>query len=189
MKIKFNEEKDTIRIDGVRLSYPHLFQAWNKEEGKPKKFSGRFILSEETHAAEIKALQAYLGKKMKEFFGDRIPLKNLCFRDGEDQGKPEYDNAWYLAASETRRPQLLGKNKEVITEEDGVLYPGCYVNVLFKVWKQANQHGKKINANLLAVQFSRDGERFGDAPVDVAEEFEDDDSGGSESSPDKDGFD
>ena len=32
---------------------------------------------------------------------------------------------------------------------------------MFKVWKQDNNYGQRINANLLAVQFIKEGERFG----------------------------
>lgn len=176
-KIKFNDD-GTIRLDDVRLSYPHLFTPWNQEEGKQKKYSGRFIIPNSTHEAEIKALRQHLVKKQEEFFKARVPAANLCLRNGDDQGKEEYADTWYLAASETMRPQVIGKNREALTEEDDVIYGGCYVNVLFKLWKQDNKHGKKINANLIAVQFRREGERFGQARPDVNEHFSDEEDGG-----------
>lgn len=178
MKIKFNEN-GTIRIDDVRLSYPHLFTPWNGEEGKPKKYSGKFIMPNETHKKETEALRAHLLKLQQEYFKARVPAANLGFRNGEDLNKPEFEDAWYVSASESLRPQVMGRNKEALTEEDDVVYAGCYVNVLVRPWKQDNNHGKKINFNLIGVQFKRDGERFGAERPDASEEFDDEDGSAS----------
>ena len=176
-KVKINED-GTIQVKDVRLSYPHLFTPWNQEEGKPKKYAGRFILPKSTHGPEIKVLQNHLVELQKEYFKARIPLANMFLRNGDDLGRPEYEGAWYIAASETIRPQVVGKRREVLDESDDVVYGGCFVNVLIRPWKQDNKHGKKINANLIAVQFVRDGERFGQARPDINEHFEDEDGEG-----------
>jgi hypothetical protein len=40
------------------------------------------------------------------------------------------------------------------------------------VWAQ-DSHGRKgINGNLLAIQFVRDGQAFGKAPINIDDEFE-----------------
>jgi hypothetical protein len=69
-----------------------------------------------------------------------------------------------------------------LAEDDGVLYSGCYVNMTVTLWTQDNEYGKRVNANLRAVQFVKDGEAFGVAPVDAEEEFDEveieDDEGG-----------
>ena len=51
-------------------------------------------------------------------------------------------------------------------------YSGCYVYGSITLWLQNNSYGKKINANLRAVQFERDGEAFGMKPVNAEDEFE-----------------
>ena len=185
MKIKFNED-GTIRIDDVRLSYPHLFTpyAGKSDDGKDKKpkFSGRFLMPDDTHAAEQAALTAHLVKLQKEWFKQKLPSGNLFFRDGDETGKEEFEDMWYVQASESLRPQVLGAKKEALQESDDVVYGGCYVNVLIKPWKQDNSFGKKINANLIGVQFKRDGERFGAERPNASEAF--DSEGG-----DTDGFD
>lgn len=178
LQIKFNED-GTIRVNNVRLSYEHIFTPYSKEEKEKKKYSGRFILPESTHAKEIELLQAHNLKLQKEYFKARIKSSDIYFRDGDELGKDEYEDTWYIAASETHRPQVIGKRREVITQEDDIVYSGCYVNVLIRPWKQDNTYGKKINANLLAVQFNRDGERFGAERPDVNEHFEDDESSGA----------
>lgn len=175
--IQFNED-GTIKMKGCRLSYPHLFTPWAQNEGEEKKYSGRFLIARSTHAAEIKQLQQHMLEKMKEYFDARIPLDKLCFRDGDQTAKPEDVGCWYLSASEKTRPQVIGKDKAPLIESDDTIYAGCYVNVLFKLWKQQHpKYGKRINANLLAVQFVKDGDRFGAPRPNVDEHFDDESDG------------
>ena len=57
-------------------------------------------------------------------------------------------------------------------------YAGCYVNAVIELWFQNNGFGKRVNANLLGVQFFKDGEPFGDnagASADDFDAFGDDD--------------
>ena len=78
--IIINRENDTITIKNVILSYPHLFKPWAMQDDQEKKFSARFLLPKDTHAAEIKAIQAFLTKMMAEKFKARIPLDKLFLR-------------------------------------------------------------------------------------------------------------
>ena len=170
--IKFNED-GTIQVKHVRLSYPHLFKPWAQNDDQDKKYSARFLLSKETHGAEIKALQQYLTKMMSEKFKARIPLDKLFFRDGDATGKPEDEGHWYISASDSIKPQVVGKKREPLSEEDDVVYGGVIVNVLIRPWAQDNKFGKRINANLIGVQFVKeDGVRFGQARPDINEHFD-----------------
>lgn len=191
-KIKINED-GTIKIMDVRLSYPHIFTPFQTEEdaakGKKPKFSGKFIMPKATHAAEIEALQKYLVQRQKSEFKERLPASNLFLKNGDEMAKPEYEGAWVVSASETIAPQVVGKNRAPLKESDDIVYGGCYVNVLIRPWDQKNKFGKKINANLIGIQFVRDGERFGQARPDINEHFdaEDGDDSGFEDGDD-DGF-
>lgn len=176
MKVIIKED-GLIQVKDVRLSYPHLFKPWAQNEGQDKKYSARFLLANNTHAAEIKLLQGHLVKMMQEKFKARIPLDKLFLRNGDDTGKPEDAGCWYISASDSIRPQVINKNRSPLTEEDDVVYGGCFVNALIRPWTQDNKFGKRINANLVAVQFVRDGERFGQARPDVNEHFDDESDG------------
>lgn len=183
-KIKFNDD-GTILVKDVRLSYEHIFEKWGKDTDPKERwrYSGKFLLGNDTHAEEIKLLKQHLMKLQQEYFKGKIGTSNLFFRNGADSGKEEQENAWVIAASDgKRRPQVLNKDKSVITAEDDIVYSGCYVNVLIRPWKQDNEHGKKINANLIGVQFKRDGDRFGEEAVDASQAFDDEDDGTSKSS-------
>jgi len=179
--IRFNDD-GTILIKNVRGSYLHVFEKWGKEEDPKEKwrYSGKFLLDKKTHRDEIKELQDYLTKKQTEWFKGKIGTANLFMRNGADSGKEEQEDAWVVSASESRRrPQVMNKDKSPITAEDDIVYSGCFVHVLIRPWKQENKHGKKINANLIGVQFARDGERFGEESIDAGSHFDDEDDGGS----------
>jgi len=184
-----------VILKNVRLSYPSLFKAtsFTGQDGNTSdpKYSGTFIMDKEENAADIKKLEAAINKMVKENFkGNHKALKGVCLRDGaektDDAGDPKDgygDAVMFTTAANKSRPQIVGRNKSVpITEEDGVIYAGCYVNVVIGLWAQSNGFGKRVNANLLAVQFVGDGTPFGEASVNVDEVFDDlEDEDGEES--------
>jgi hypothetical protein len=185
-------ENGCILIKDVRLSYPHLFTKWGMNEGDKKKYSAKFLMGKTTHAAAIKALGQNLVKMMQEAFKGKIPSDKLFLRDGAGSGKEEMEDCWIISASEDKAPDIINRDKSRINEDDDIVYAGCYVNVLIRPWVQKNNFGKRINANLLAVQFVRDGDRFSgierpdvdDVFDDVSGEFEDADSAGGVDSDD-----
>jgi hypothetical protein len=177
-----------ILVKNVRLSYPHLFEKWGKEGDGKKKYSAKFHLDKKTHAADIKALGAHITEFMTTAFKGRIPNDKLFLKDGANEGKDELKDVFLLSASEDKAPDVINRDKSRINENDDIVYAGCYVNVLIRPWAQNNQYGKRVNANLLAVQFVRDGEPFSsierpdvdEAFDDVSEDFEDGGETGSD---------
>lgn len=185
-------EDGTILIKNVRGSYLHLFEPWGMEGDKKKSYSGKFLLDKTTHGAEIKALGQHIVKMCVDTFKTKLATDKLFLRDGDESGKPEQEGNWVVSASDSKtRPNVIDRDKSPIVESDDKVYSGCYVNVLIRPWVQNHaQYGKRINANLLAVQFVKDGERFAgnerpavdDVFGDVSGEFGDDE-GGSEVDP------
>jgi hypothetical protein len=51
------------------------------------------------------------------------------------------------------------------------LYGGCFVNAAVKSWLQDNKHGRGVRCELVAIQFAKDGEAFGEGHVDAAPMF------------------
>jgi hypothetical protein len=171
-----------IKLDNVRLSYPNLFAA-KSFQGGPAKFSASFIMDKETHAKLIAKVDKAIDTVMKDggFKGKRSAIKGVCLRDGEEKtnddgtAKDGYgEEVMFLNASNASRPQVVDKDPSIpLTAEDSKIYAGCYVNAIIHLWWQDNDFGKRVNATLKAVQFVRDGESFGEAPVNVEEEFSD----------------
>jgi len=157
-----------IRIDNVRASYPHLDKAWKKNEGDNAKFSLTALAPKETHEEAKKLLVDEINKLLTSSKIGKLASEHKFVRNGDDSGKDENEGMWVIKASENRRPSCRDQKKNLVEVEEiaDMFYPGCVVNVMLRPWAQNNTHGKKINANLIAVQFVRDAERFGDAPID-----------------------
>lgn len=183
----------TIRIDNVRCSYPNLFKPYRGKNDKGKeteRYSMVGILPKDTHAAAKDLCVQRLNELLKENKVEKIGADKKFIRNGDDAAKDEYENAWTVSAGETNKPDLRDRDKRKLTDEDeGLIYGGCYVNMLIRPWFQNDpEYGKRVNAGLVAVQFFREGEPFGTRRIsskDVDDSFDDyEDSGGSGASDD-----
>lgn len=163
-----------IKLENVRLSYPNLFTAKAMEGGKPK-FSASFLMDKKKHAPLIKKIEATIERAMLDKFQKKVPLKNVCLRDGNDkEGKEGYgDDVMYLVAKSDTRPAVVDQQVNPLVEADGKIYGGCYVNATIEVFGYSHPTGGKgVSAQLRAIQFVKDGPSFGAGPVDANEEFE-----------------
>lgn len=185
----------TIRLDNVRLSYPHIGRPFvgRGDDGKPAKprFGTVALLNKQTHkeAKDLvkEVIQGILTEKNK---GKPIAADKWFLRDGDQSGKEEHAGSWTVSAGEgeDRPPRALDERRKILSPEEAVrkFYGGCYGNVLIRPWWQDNNFGKRVNAGLLAVQFAKDGESFGEGRIadeDVVDSFDgvgDDESGFAE---------
>lgn len=171
-------DDELLIIKNVILSYEHCHEPWAKNPGETKKYSATGLIDPKTHKKEIAILQDRLTAIQKEVFKSRLPADKLCLRDGTLTGKDNYEGKWYLATSEKTKPLLLSRDgKTVITEADDKIYSGAVVNIMFKFWTQNNQYGKRINANLVGVQFMDHGEKFSNVYRPAVDEAFDDEGG------------
>lgn len=166
-----------ITLLNVRLSYPHLFVAKAAQQGGDPKYSAAFILDKKTQADQIKELQARIEEMIREA-KIKIDPDKRCLKDGSTKPDSYGDDVFFINASNTVRPQVVDRKKNPLVDADKVIYGGCYVNAVIRLWTQSNQFGKRINASLEVVQFVKDGEPFGRKPVDVATALPDLDSDG-----------
>jgi len=165
----FIRDDGTILIKGVRLAYEHVFAPWRKTDKEKLKFSGRFLMGNDDFKEEIVQLREHVKKLQKDHFKGIIKPADLFFRDGDQAGKEEFEDHWYIAASENedRPPAVLKPNKQECKKSDDLIYSGAVVNVIIRPWAQDNSHGKKLNANLLLVQHKAHGDKFGGGPSEV----------------------
>ena len=166
-----------IVLKNVRLSFPSLFKkaSFDGQEGK---FEATFLLNKETHAETIKEIQDAIKTKIAEDLkGAKLGADKICLKDGDEIDYDGYAGHCSIKGSNSKRPLVIDRDKTPLTEDDNKLYAGCYVNAIIELWAQNNSYGKRINANLLGVQFFADGEPFGDgvkASVDDFDAFADD---------------
>ena len=172
----------TILVEDVRCSYPHVFKAAAFEGGEPS-YSVVLLLPKAKAYAGVKELiDGQIKAVVAEAKGKMPPADKLFIRDGDATDKPENEGAWTISAREKKRPAVRDADKSVLGAEDSEkIYGGCYISCLIRPWYQDNKYGKRVNANLVAVQFRKDGEPFGEGRISDAEiddtfdEVEDDD--------------
>jgi hypothetical protein len=190
-----------VKLKNVRLSFAHLFKPQDpkpdKDTGKKgePKFNCAFLIPKKT--PEGKALIAQIKKVADEVkakkWGANIPKlkpEKVCLRDGDLESYDGYEGMVYVSASNAKRPTLVDKKKDakgkwvklydpeadkIVNGGQSLLYSGCYVNAIVKLWAQDNEHGKRVNASLELVQFLKHGETFGAAQADADDELDDDD--------------
>lgn len=180
---------EPIKLPLARLSFPRLFKPKSFREGQPARFESSFLLdpSDKAHKAIIDEIVETAEELLLEEFNGKIPKgAEMCFgyADASDiqigtlkwRGKEKeydgYEGMFYISSSNQTRPTVVDRNNDPLVEEDGKPYAGCYVDGSITLWTQDNEYGKRVNANLRAVRFRKDGDAFGRKPVDADEEFD-----------------
>lgn len=157
-------------LKNVRLSFPSLFKRASFD-GKEGKFEGTLLLPKsDTKTYEL------INKAIDEALAEakiKVPADKRFLKDGDDSDYDGYAGNWSIKAANNNRPLLIDRDKNPVTEDDGILYAGCYVNAQIGVWIQNNQYGKRVNANLYGLQFVKDGESFGTDTSSKIDDFDD----------------
>lgn len=165
-----------IKLSNVRISFPSVFRKATFS-GEETKFEATFLMDKEGQADKIAEIEGKIDALIKEKLkGVKLKADKICLKDGDDIDYAGYAGNMSIKASSAKRPMVLDRDRSPLTEEDGKIYAGCYVNAIIELWAQNNQYGKRINANLLGVQFVKDGEPFADgvsASVDDFDVFDD----------------
>jgi hypothetical protein len=182
-----------LALKNVRLSFPKLFTAEsmpNDPDSKPA-FSANFLIDPKDE--QVKLINMTIEQVAREEWGDEAPGKlkalraadKVCLHDGDN--KAEYDGYPGMLYISSRRRESQGRpgvfhryidqgtgKPQVLTEKDGIIYGGCFVNCSVDVYAQtkASGFGERIIATLRGVQFYKDGDAFGAAPASTADEYE-----------------
>lgn len=184
-----SQTSQPIRLENVRLSFPVLFTPKPFSAGATPQFSAAFLFdpSKADHATALTQIKTEIKKLATAAYGTPLPKDlKFCLKNGNDKSYDGYAGMMVLAAANKIRPTVVNRRKELVAEgEAEAPYAGCYVNATVSLWSQNNQYGKRINANLRAVQFVKDGEAFGRGPVDADEEFEALEDGGASAAADE----
>lgn len=183
----------TIRIDNVRFSYPHLDEpyAGKDDEGKAgkAKYGVVGMLPKKTHTAAKDLIKHAINELLKENDA-KVSTDKWFLRDGDNAEQAEYEGHFIVSARESKRPTCRDKKGNTLEIEDipDVFYGGCWGNMFIRPWYQDGKkvgagYGKRINAGLIAVQFVRDDEPFGEGRINddgvfdevESEDFDNDD--------------
>lgn len=191
-RTKLNEDGSaTVRLRNVRLSFPALFEPRKFNDNDPNSkptFQATFLMAkagDPERNAELmtKAIAHVVKIGLK---GKHPGKAKVCLQSGEEKGErgvDGYDADMLFTSSNARKqPTVVDRDLTQLTASDGKPYAGCYVNATIRLWAQDNKYGKRVNAQLRAVQFFADGEPFGEGGANAEEEFESADDMGADGS-------
>lgn len=188
---------EVIHLSNVRLSFPKLIEAIAPPTppNSAKKFGADLIMPPDhpdflrfMQAVAIAAAEAWKGQSQQILELIQKDRRLRCYGMGSEKIKKDtlqpyqgYEGMAYLTTSmnEDRPPVMIradgtscdNSNTMERTELARKLYGGCYVNAAVSPWIQDNQFGRAVRCNLIAVQFAKDGESFGDGAVNLTGMF------------------
>jgi len=180
-----NAKNDSIiLLRNVRLSFPTLWtpKAGDEPGAKPK-YSATFLLDKKGNSREIEALKAAIENVKKtsdKLRGNKRPVKSPL-REGSDKSHLDGYNEsnMFITARNHRKVGVVDAVRDetgelrILTEADGRPYAGCIVNARVECYGYNHpKSGPGISFSLLNVQFVKDGEPFGDAPMNATDGFE-----------------
>lgn len=192
----------TIRVDNLRFSYPYV--------GKPRKnvddngveseaYQNTGLANKKTHREAKDLIVSEMNRLLKEHKIEKLAANKKFIKDGDQMDRPENEGMWVISAREQNPPGLRGNKKDPETGKPvrltpaqamKMFYGGCWGSMVIRPWFQSNKYGKRLNAGLVAVQFLKDDEPFGEGRIsddDVDDSFEateTDDAGGREDDDD-----
>ena len=109
-------------------------------------------------------VQKTITELIKESFGGTaLPADNICLKDGDSKPYDGYKGMLFISASRKednpfKPSQLVGRNKK--PADASAFYAGCHVNAAINIWPQNNKWGKKVNAELIGLQFVEDDDQL-----------------------------
>lgn len=165
----------TIRIDNVRLSYPHLDEPYKSEgeDGSTKlSYNLEAMLPKDTHMA-AKDLVKQVLLKLQTDNDVKVKMEHWCLKNGDDSDNPQYEGHFLVKAADSRRPSVRNRDGSVMSEREiaDKIYGGCWANILIRPWyfngkaKNGKTYPKRLLSNLVGVQFVRDDEAFGEGRI------------------------
>ena len=174
-----------IMLRNVRLSYEHIFTPSAFDDNQEAKYNATFIIPKDhpdVPALRRALMEAGAEKFPSAFTGSTWPRGMTCaLKDGDKdtdqegvllcEKNKEYAGCYVVRADSARRPVVIDRKKAAVTEADGVIYSGCYVNAsIAAAGYEFGKVKKGVKCYLNGVQFVADGERFGS---DAMSDFDD----------------
>ncbi len=191
-----------LKVTNTRVGFAHgLFKASAFEEGQQAKYGADFILTTESKvfkqnadktwtettlkAAQLEvANEAWKGKGadvLEDLEASKKAIRNGNKRKNKDGEVYEgYADSTYITAKAATKPKLFDRRpknadgtENLVTEESGIIYSGCYVNVTFDLYANTKPQFKGVFAGLTGAQFVKDGDSFGGGGSAKADDFDD----------------
>ena len=154
----------------VRLSYVHLTQPYQSQQGGEPKYQVTMLIPKTDTAtkADIDASMraAYEDGVQNKWKGARPQLRNALIYDGDgmkNDGTPfgeECHGHWVMTASspQSRKPQVVGADNLNVELLPTDIYSGMYARVSINFFSYDSHGSKGVGCGLGNVMKTRDGE-------------------------------
>tara|TARA_R110000787_G_scaffold97665_4_gene201335 strand:+ start:32667 stop:33221 length:555 start_codon:yes stop_codon:yes gene_type:complete len=163
----------------VRFSYAHVHEMHAMEGGTPK-YSVSIIIPKDDVKTLNKvkaAIKSAYDSAVASKFGGKAPKKGQWknpLRDGdEDREQEEYNNAFFINASTTRKPTIVDANRDEILS-NSEFYSGCYGRASLNFYGFSVNGNKGVAAGLNHLQKLSEGTALGAAISTAESDFGDD---------------
>lgn len=146
-----------IKLSNVRICASRGL--WHLCHDDNSRYGATLLLNRDD--AQISRIEQAMKQAAKDKWGDKAPAiykqlsasnKLALYADG---------NGLAMKPKTKSKPVCLDGKKNPTHEHTGIIYDGAYVNVILEIYAQDNKFGKRVNAQLKGVMFSRKGERIG----------------------------
>ena len=187
---------DIIYLSKVRVSFPNLVEpkiTKNDNGSERAAWSADLIIA--PNSPQFQQVMTQVTNAATAEWKERTPMimqmiqadrKSRCYGNGSEKINKTtllpydgYDGNAYVSAISNRQPQMIQPNGSPVDASNSMayqaiarsIYGGCYVNAAIRIWPQDNKHGRGIRCDLVAIQFSKDGDAFGGGGADVTGMF------------------
>lgn len=177
-----------IKLNNVRLFFNDLFTAveFKAGDGRPRFSATLGILK--TDKKQLAAIEAAMQAEATEGWKTKgaAMLKSFktdagkcCISDGDAKTWEGAEGCMLLGAhrqEKAGRPYVVDQKKNPVTEADGKIYSGCYVNASVEIWAQSGQN-QGMRCGLLGIQKCGEGDSFSGAGTASPDDFDEIDEG------------
>jgi hypothetical protein len=167
-----------VKVVNARLSFPALFVPEAFKPGDALKYKATFLvpkdspMHKEIDKAILETARTKWGAKAEAIIKSiRNNPNKFCFQDGDSKEYDGYEGMMALTAKSTKRPHVIDRNTDPLTEKDGRPYGGCYVDASVEFFSY-EEGGNGISASIRWVQFRGDGDAFGGSTPVSQDEFQ-----------------
>lgn len=172
-----------VKLEDVRIAFCETVLGAQKDYQNNGVFrsSATFLLPK--GGAMDKRVDAAIKAAAEEKFGKKAAaiLESLkgnsnkyCYQNGDLKEYDGFSGMMALASHRKQsdgRPLVVDQKKLPVTEDNGRLFAGMYVNATVEIYAQDGQNSG-IRCGLTAIQLLRDGDSFGGASAPNADAFD-----------------
>jgi hypothetical protein len=176
-----NESQIVVVLENVRLSYVYAFDPYvgKNDQGQETRTYSAHAIMDPTHAGvqKVKDAQRAIaaagwGPQADAVLQQLLAQDKLCLHAGDisKMGQEAYKGKVFVSANGKARPRIVvtrgGTNVDIEKNDPYAPYSGCWANMIIAVYGQGtnakpNKFGKRINAQLMGLQFLRHDTAFG----------------------------